>query len=270
MNSDLSERILRRLVYAKRLYMHGIGHMDRETQIDMAMAVLNFDNSVEMLLSTSLTYNGKEVPFHFDNLLEKFYGILEEKETGISTGEIKSLHSARNKVQHEGIVPSMGNVKEYRNITEKVLEKGFSKIFGIDFFDVSLGLLIENEMVKELYRRGEQKYYEGNFRESIVYLVSAFEKAKTKEQAKLHGSGLDLALMGKLGDKTLEKVIRTIAEELEVLKLRLDYKKFQKYRELFPTEIKARNKILGPKDNSVEKEEAERIKEIIETQTQHN
>ena len=47
---SVEEHILRRLIYVRRLYLHGVEHAGDATQIDLALGVLNFDNAIEMLL----------------------------------------------------------------------------------------------------------------------------------------------------------------------------------------------------------------------------
>lgn len=225
----LDEHVLRRLSYAKRLYMHGVEHMENGTQVDLALAILNFDNAIEMLLSVALEFLRGSSENTFHGILNNFLIEIQQKQLKVKISEtgIKNLHLARNKVQHDGIVPCPENLKTYQNLTEQVLAECMKAVFGVELRDVSLGMLIQNKDLGELYSIAEQNFLSKNFHNSLIYCVAAFETAKNLEQDKLYGSGSAIHLLG-------NPEFKIIFDELEVLKLRLDYKKYQKYREIFP------------------------------------
>jgi hypothetical protein len=209
--------------------------MENETQIDLAMAVLNFDNAIEMALSAALEFltgsgiRGKS----FNDLLNSFENELQQKLPEVHHafkavgGGVRNLHLARNNVQHHGIIPCTEDVRRYQTLTEKVLATCAHGIFKVGFADISLGVLIQDRVVGELYRESERRFLSGDFYQSLIYCVAAFEAAKNQEQSKLYGSGITFHRLAR-------PELELIADELEILKLRLDYKKYQKYREMLP------------------------------------
>jgi hypothetical protein len=232
----LDEHVLRRLSYAKRIYMHGVEHRENGTQVDLALAILNFDNAIEMLLSVALEFLRGSSEDTFQGILNNFLIEIQKKQLKVKISEtgIKNLHLARNKVQHDGIIPCPENLKTYQNLTEQVLAECIKGVFDVEFQDVSLGMLIQNKDLGELYHIAEQKFLSKDFRNSLIYCVATFETAKNLEQDKLYGSGITYRL---------PKGFEVIVDELEILKLGLDYKKYQKYREI-STVLEPRSRFL--------------------------
>lgn len=235
--------MLRRLVYVRCLYLHGVEHAESGTQIDLALAVLNFDNTIEMLLYAVLEFlqNPDQKERHFHQLLEHVKNAIKEKRIDINVDEtlnergIRNLHIARNGVQHHGIVPGVVDVDRYRTLTEEVVTKLIRQIFDMELSDISLGMLIKDELVRNFYTEAERAFLSNDYYKALINCVAAFETAKKQEQFRLYGSGLGLRRVGISAEPNLQRFveyIRKIDEEVEILKLRLDYKKYQKYREI--------------------------------------
>jgi hypothetical protein len=241
----MEEHILKRLIYAKSLLVHGIEHADVGTPIDVALAILHFDNSIEMLMRTIL--ESLSAPDNrertFDDLINNVKNVVKIKKPKIDSDEllkvrdIKNLHLARNMIQHLGIIPAADEVRRYRILTEKVMMDIASELFGTPFPRISLGTLIRDETVRKLYTKADKAFSIGNYRDGLIHCVAAFETAKNMEQDRIYGSGFTFkrlsAESGKKVPKEIIEYMDTLAEEIEVMKLRLDYKKYQKYRGIF-------------------------------------
>jgi hypothetical protein len=238
----MEEHVLRRLLYSKVLFLHGSKHAEENTAMDSVFAVLHFDNSIEMLMNTILEYFG--APYkserRFHELFQDVIKLVKESKDKINADkllkvrEIKNLRLARNNIQHHGIIPAFDEVRRYRILTQGVLENTMSKLFTVPFTEISLGALIKDETVRELYLKADSAFGKAEYKDSLVYCVTAFETAKTKEQMSIYGSGIILRRIlsaGKVSEE-VEKLLDTMAEELEILKLRLDYKDYQKYRDI--------------------------------------
>lgn len=240
----IEEFILRRLVYVKFLYINGIEHLRRSTYVDLGLSLLIFDNLIEILFHIILDKLEKS-PKH----KESFYGLFIEvqqtiKKYNIDVNmhelEIKNMHKARNGVQHHGIIPNLEDLKRYESLVQEVLANCTSKIFDLNFDDISLSLLISDKLNRELYRKSEDVFYRKDFKNCIIYCVAAFERAKHNEQLRIFGShslfyrhslGIEYDTDPKI--RLLANAIENLNEEIEIFKLRLDYKKYQKYREYF-------------------------------------
>ena len=68
----MEEHILRRLLYSTALLLHGSKHAEEGNSLEGAFAILNFDNSVEMLMNTILEYY--RVPYARER---KFHQLIE-------------------------------------------------------------------------------------------------------------------------------------------------------------------------------------------------
>lgn len=223
--------------FAKSLYMHAVEHSNSDSVLDRAISIVNFDGSVETFLYALNNYLGAEVKERakYSELINAVKTKLANP-TLIEELSLNNMHIARNDVQHHGIIPCFTDAQRYKTLTYQVLSELSKEVLEKDFEEISLSDLIKNPLVRSLYKKGEDAYFAGNFRDTLIYTASAFEKAKRIEQTKLWGSGLTFDVIKKAldnKDNSNDEILETIIEELETLKLRLDYKQYQKYREVF-------------------------------------
>jgi hypothetical protein len=109
---------------------------------------------------------------------------------------------------------------------------------------VSLSRLIKNEVVGEMFRRAEEYFASKEFLKSATMLIKAFEEAKTDRQLNQYGSFILVSrassdeAVTKNDEDPLRKVVdyaNKIYDDLEVLKLGMDYKGWREYRFLLGT-----------------------------------
>ena len=242
----IEEHMLRRLVYVKRLYLHGVEHAGNATQTDLALSVLNFDNAIEMLFYIIIEFFGlKKRKEGFHKLFNDVKMCLKEKKPHVEfskflhENEVKDLHSARNNVQHHGLIPSQDDVQRFQALTETVITRFVREIFEIDLKEISLAWLIRDKLVQQLYMEAEDAYLSRDYIKALTLCVAAFETAKNEEQNRIYGSGLTFVRPTineeeKSAAKDLLKYVDLLRDEIEIVKLRLDYKKYQKYRDIAP------------------------------------
>lgn len=239
--SHINPHTIRHLIYCKSLYLHALEHSHSESVPDRAIATLNLDNAIEMFLYALIDYLGAKVPKeNFDSLLSVFKNKITEMQINFDVSllhevEIRNMHRARNNIQHHGIMPSIDDVERYKTVTHEVLSNLSKSILGLEFEEISLSDLIKDDLVKTLYKKAEEAYFSANYEDALVYVAGTFEQAKKLEQGRIFGSGLMLKWLqsGNVDDLTSK-----LMEEIEILKLRLDYKKYQKYRDIFERSLK--------------------------------
>ena len=238
---SMEEHIVRRLIYSKALLLHGIRHAEENSAVDSAFAILHFDNSMEMILNIILEYFGAPAKQErkFYEIINAANEVIKEKmnidgNKLLNSREITNLHNVRNAIQHHGLIPDENEVRRYCILTQKVVDNVTSKLFGLEYEDLSLALLIKDEQIHELFSKANSAYEKANYQKTIIYCVTAFERAKNNEQILLHGSGIIIKKIIAQGTipKPIEEYLEIVTEELEILKLRLDYKKYQKYRDI--------------------------------------
>jgi hypothetical protein len=113
-----------------------------------------------------------------------------------------------------------------------------------------------------LYKKAENGYFSGNYKDALFYTACAFEKAKRTEQNKLWGSLLSLHHANSPLNK--DKFVNGIYEELEILKLRLDYKQYQKYRCIYYLDLEPFSNIVSDTDDGVVKEVETKLKTALD------
>lgn len=197
----------RHLSYAKSLYLHALQHSDSDSLLDRAIAVMNFDGAIETSLYALMDYVGAEVSekatYH-----EMLRALKQElKETSLEPAllqevSINNLHRARNDAQHHGIIPSIDDIERYKTITYQVLSNLSENILKKNFDEISLAELIQDNMVKILYKNAEVAYFSTDYETALVCVAGAFERAKNIEQGKLFGSGIMGAMISKAMSST--------------------------------------------------------------------
>jgi hypothetical protein len=248
----VGERELRRLAYVKALFRIGIDHLERCTEPNAAQALLTFDNCIEMMLWLMVDFHGIRIKqtkqlTTLPQLLSQVSAELSEQDTSRillrHASDLQELHIARNNVQHHGILPSFSTVHRYRVITESVLVGLVEDVLKLSWSEISMALLVSDPAVRELYSRAENEYENQNYFEAALNLVAAFECMRGKETDRRAGSGISLSRFfadlakeeskesGNPHINTLVQYAKAIEGEVEILKLGLDYKGFQRYRD---------------------------------------
>jgi hypothetical protein len=179
----------------------------------------------------------------------------------VSEAELLRLREVRNTIQHSGITPSQATTQEQvaafnANITPLV-----RSVFNIEWEHVSIAILINDEMVKNLYLRGEVSQSQGRVEDAMVAFVAAFETARFNEQQELIGSLIswaeaaaeDSSVADLPGHSRILTYMNKLREEVEVMKLRLDYKEYRKFADINPNALTPNFEPFWPfGDSSVE------------------
>jgi hypothetical protein len=169
---------IRRLVLAKKLYLHGVSHASAKDKVSRILAIHHFDNAVETVLKCIATKQGLRSEgkyFYFGELLERIKDIPLKD-------QIRSLHEIRNVVQHQGDVPSVESVIKYRGYVEDFFRQVCSGIFNISYDTLYLSELIENEKLKEKVLGAEKAFERGEYEWCIkscdaVLILATFDEA---------------------------------------------------------------------------------------------
>lgn len=262
--SSLSIDIKNRLIYTKRLFSIGMEHESLGTEMDRLVAVLHYDASIEHLLNIILSFfettSKKEKIEIYSILWDIVNAELERNKDEIgkfklpNRRDVEQLHNVRNQAQHFGIIPDAKLVQRFRETTENFMKNVISNIFKIDYLEINSALLIQNEQIKQIIEQSEKSFTTHEFGKSMKLSSIAFEMAKLDEQQRIFGSGSLIfkgilkgspnfkEQMEDLGEKKiLENLIDFISEfsilildEIEILKLRLDYKKYMHFKRISP------------------------------------
>jgi len=233
---NVSSDTIKHASYAKGLYFHALQHIKSDSILDRAICVINLDGAVETFLYAVANHIGAEVSERasFKELLapvKNEFKVQSLDDALLQQISLNKLRRARNDAEHHGMIPCTDDLERYKSVAYQVLSALSEKILQKRFEEISLSALIKDDIVKALYKHAEERYYRADYVTALISSASAFEKAKNIEQGQLFGSGILLSYI--LSPKDNRNNLDVIINELEVLKLRLDYKKYQKYREIF-------------------------------------
>ncbi len=248
--NKVDENYLSSLIRSKTAFRYGDSFLSDGLEYQYSFALVMFDSSLEIMISTSLSYL-QNFPGEKEKSSRDFMSLatrLNKKfkdQTPMNEDELKNLHDARNNAQHHNITPSKIDLERYRATTLRSLKLICANVFSIDFEKISRAILIKDKFIQELYESAEDDYLKQNYEDCIIKCGAAFQIARMKEKLKLYGSfrALDEIVFEFNKEKRgpeledIYEIISKITEELEILELGLDYKRYQIFNELFNYQI---------------------------------
>ncbi len=168
---------IRRLVLAKKLYLHGCIHVSTKDKVSRMLSIHHFDNAIEIVLKCVATKQGLKSErkyFHFWELLKKIKDLpLKE--------QIRDLHEIRNIIQHQGDIPSMESVIKYKGYVEDFFKRVCSEIFDVSYEKLYLSELIENKKLKEKVSEAEAAFEKGGYKRCIELCDDALTSTTFEE-----------------------------------------------------------------------------------------
>lgn len=177
---------IRRLILAKKLYLHGYSHATNKDVVSRMLAIHNFDNAVEIVLkcvATKCQLKPKGKYFYFQELIEKI-------RTLPLRDQIKGLHDARNMVQHQGDIPDLEVVTKYKGYVEDFFRELVQKEFGVSYDKLYLSLLIENDKLREKILESESAFEKREYKRCIELCDDALISATFEEADLFYTAGV--------------------------------------------------------------------------------
>ncbi len=230
--------LIKELVIAKSMLLHGISHSMSKDPLSRVIAVLHFDYFVETVLKAFLRAQGANTSklwkMNLFDLLKEADKLWKSKfnEPLPFYHELGGLRKLRDQVQHEAHIPSVEVVENYRVIVRNFAYVVFSKGFNLEFDEVSLSELVENPELRQDIKMIEKAIDEGKYREALKKLSEVlenvmFNKSRVFEQAgavtghlvgesfiKLIDEYEFNKLTSRISDGTIKEVLTTIRKAL--------------------------------------------------------
>lgn len=255
----MDEITLKRLLFTKRLFHHGVQHSNKNSEIERFLAIHHFDNALELFLKVvgirEEIINSNKQDFKFKDLFNEIYTKLEQNTPSYKLplkDQIFTLHDTRNLAQHQGDAPSFSTIIKYRGYTKDFLHKCFKDIFKIDFDKIYAASLVKNDDVKKLLIESEKNMEKANFKKSIELSIKSFDLLKfngngnfsnvidiNRDEIIFRPHSLDtldnqcnqnvISLIEELNEllsknaRNVENIARIVQEEFSILKLGVDY-----------------------------------------------
>lgn len=154
---EKSKATLRRLLLAKQVFLHGIGHSEQAGPLNKMIAIHNLHNAIEIVLRAIFLHfeirAEKELNISFENMLTDIEQHEEFKSRGIKLPyrvEMRNLNQARNLVQHHATEPAQSTLEEAKVFTSRFLIRAYDTFFSCDFDSLTPIDMIQNEKLREL------------------------------------------------------------------------------------------------------------------------
>jgi len=176
--------LMKRLVQAKQILLHGMDHAGRPGELNRLFAILAFDQAIEHFLNTILC-GFREAPNVKRSKSERtFFQLLNDADQVLTashgkqlenTEKIKFVHRLRNGAQHHGMIPSQEDLSRAKVYSEDFLKDSYSTCFSVDYHEVFLADSIESEKVRQHFKEAEKALSGGRIGDAVVELAKCFQ-----------------------------------------------------------------------------------------------
>jgi hypothetical protein len=222
MSIENNDILKKRLVYVKKLYMHGHEHIPNQTEFDRMIALHHFDNAIELVLKCvaakfDIKYKSNSVSF------PDLWNVVNEKILLPKKTEIFQLHDLRSDVQHWGVSPFSSEVVDRFDVyVHDFMKEVLNSAFGISFEELFMSSLIRNKMLRELLSASETAFEKKDYLECMKYADAALGEAFSLKRQ-------EFRLRADLDDSDL---ITRLADVVSIIALGIDYIEYEKYRDI--------------------------------------
>lgn len=172
----------------KAIMEHAILHQQNGSKLDMRFGVNHAHQAVELTLRKKAELLGKN-PLDFPKLVKQL------KKEGISIPnerQIDELNKARVLIQHYGTTPNDNDARRLIFAARDFLIAFWKEAFEINYEDISLIDLINNEEIKELLREAEKA---DNYKQRLIKSLRAIYEVKWWIESRFHEARLTWSLV---------------------------------------------------------------------------
>ena len=171
----LKAEMMNRLVCAKYLYQSGIETHFRGGRFSGGMAVLSFQDAVELFLRAIAEHVNAGVPDKapFNEILSKIESASQKQIP--NRLELLDLNRMRVQFKHYGTRPHDEHVRKSRSDLESFFTSATPLFFDISFSQISMVDLIRDSKAGEFLRDAEKQFTDARYGDSIAASAAAFE-----------------------------------------------------------------------------------------------
>lgn len=246
----LNQSILPRLSFIKYLHQLAVKQSEQQEPNNSA-SILMFHDSIELFLQLSTEYLNASTSTSINFM--KYFDIINQKLVGQQVSQKPSmnrLNRARVSLKHYGMRPTESEIETYRINAMSFFEDNTPIVFGIEFSDISMIDLVENDDVKNILKDVENFSKNEQYKNALEHIVVAFdilitdyEKNKKHFGKSVFIAGGDLPRKFAFADDNrkykneFDKLIKSIKEiqtALKILGFNIDYRKYIKFHLLTP------------------------------------
>jgi hypothetical protein len=224
--------VIRRLVLAKQLYLHGSDHSMRPSPLDKMIGVHNLHNALEIVLrAIMLSFDiraEKELNISFENLWTEIANAKSVKDRGLRLSysrDLRKLNQARNLVQHDALEPTSGTMEDWRVLTSRFLRQTYQDFFGLDFDQLSTIDFVADADIRNLLRAAERQLSRGSWIQAVQLSKVAFQAASESLHEFLPSEGFNSPFFVASGLRhegasvSLERAVESIFKRIRATEL---------------------------------------------------
>jgi len=179
----ISPELMKRLEYAKYIYLNGCELLDQKLYLSSGMATLNFHDSTEILLIVIAEHVHARIKENtsFQQLISTIEAVDKEANKIPLRSFLTQLNKSRVNFKHYGLRPETDDALKFKRDLEKFFRKTSKQFFNIDYKDISLISLIKKRRVQNYLRKAESELKNNNFQKCIENSAIAFRLIFTSE-----------------------------------------------------------------------------------------
>ncbi|HDH44023.1 MAG TPA: hypothetical protein ENG66_01255 [Thermococcus sp.] len=196
-----------------------------------ALSVLLCDDIIEWVLNVICTHKNINCKnLKIKAYLEKIKGTLTDRQLAKRIDDVYKplivyIRDVRNKLKHEGVLPSQEEVEKVQKITFWVLRNLIEAFFDYKWSELSLVSFISIKNLRDKLQQIESYINNKDYKTALRGLASVFEEfigmidQKLRNQGKrglLVGPSINLSAIGNIKDKNVEEILFAIAKKLRL------------------------------------------------------
>lgn len=182
MNDTVEPKLIDRLVCSKYLMQRGKEVLDSESNFSAGLAVLNFQDAVELALRVIAEHHNVSLKENeaFNNIIDK----IDKKVIGLGLNKVSNrvslnqLNKTRVNFKHYAIRPESEDIKGLVKDVETFLINDINHYLGLDYSRLSLISLVKHIRSKNWLLRAEEYLEKEYYLESSACSRIAFEITK--------------------------------------------------------------------------------------------
>lgn len=168
------ESLIRRIYLGRQMLFDALQLAGQSLPIARMRCILSLDHSVEMITATLLSELGVKVErdWSLSKMLEE---LCKQKENLQSYKQpMERLRRLRDRVQHDGIVPSPEDIRQFVGQVEAFIRDAIREVLGKELEECSPVFLVADDHAREHLRKAEEALAGNDFREAVKEAAISF------------------------------------------------------------------------------------------------
>jgi len=246
----LDEAKMRRLAMIQYMYTMAVDQSHKPEPLNM-VSILHFHDAVELFLALASEHldagkTGKEFMAYWEAINQK----LPSKDFG-QKDSMSRLNAARVNWKHHGIRLPTIEIDDFKTNVADFFRENTPKVFGFAFEEISMAALVQSEEVRDRLLKAEQLNSTDEINAALRETAIAFQDLlnrfqwRVMEQNNFHLRGIssrrffshiereapkDLSRFA----KEIEKEMNILHEQVKLLSLGVDYRRYIRFQWLTP------------------------------------